>query len=276
MAKGFQGSRRHHQRSAAVPSRSSSTIAKRCLRCSDAPSRAVALRLGAPALRHGGSNRRHSAIQGHSVPERQRALALRNRQRVRRVDLRLLRRVAQALLRETWPQGSFDLAIYLVAEPEMIHLNETFLRHRGSTDVITFDYAERVGQASRLPTSDARVRPGRDRRGAGSTLLNGEIFVCLDEAVSQARRFRTTWQSELVRYVVHGALHLLGYDDLDAQAHRRMKGAEDTLVCQLARQFDFHSLAKWARNRVQPKGYGGIHPRACNSNRFPPKHKLPG
>lgn len=73
-------------------------------------------------------------------------------------------------------------------------------------------------------------------------LLHGEIFVCLDEAVSQAHRFHTNWQSELVRYIVHGVLHLLGYDDLNNRARRRMKAAEDNLVGQLARQFDFHGL----------------------------------
>ena len=87
------------------------------------------------------------------MPERQRTLSLHNRQRVRRVDLRLLRRITQALLRETWPQGSFDLAIYVVAEPEMTCLNETYLRHQGSTDVITFDYAEEVAPASGPPLS---------------------------------------------------------------------------------------------------------------------------
>jgi rRNA maturation RNase YbeY len=72
--------------------------------------------------------------------------------------------------------------------------------------------------------------------------LHGEIFVCLDEAVSQARQFHTTWQSEVVRYVVHGVLHLLGYDDLDTRARRKMKKAEDALVGRLARQFDFRGL----------------------------------
>ena len=53
------------------------------------------------------------------------------------------------------------------------------------------------------------------RTGETPVLLccTGKSFVCLDEAVRQARRFHTTWQSELVRYVVHGVLHLLGYDD---------------------------------------------------------------
>jgi probable rRNA maturation factor len=158
------------------------------------------------------------------MPDRQRTLSLCNRQRIRRVDLRLLRRIVSALLGETWPHGNFDLAIYVVAEPEMIHLNETYLRHQGSTDVITFDYAEAVN------------------RDACPTLLHGEIFVCLDEAVSQARRFHTNWQSELVRYVIHGVLHLLGYDDLNNRVRRRMKEAENTLVGQLARQFDFLGL----------------------------------
>jgi probable rRNA maturation factor len=192
------------------------------------------------------------AIRGHDMwPARPRTLSLLNRQRVRRVDLRLLRRIVQALLRETWPNGSFDLVFYMVAGTEMTRLNEAFLHHKGSTDVITFDYAEREGQASRLSTSGAEVRLIRGRRDTSPTLLHGEIFVCLDEAVSQARRFHAIWQSELVRYVVHGALHLLGYDDQNDRARRRMKEAEDTLVRQLAHQFDFRGLgATQAGNRV--------------------------
>ena len=173
----------------------------------------------------------------------QRTITLHNRQTTRRLNLPLLRRITRALLHEARSPGAFDLAIYLVAEPEMTRLNETYLRHKGSTDVITFDYADTVGRASRLLPS--RLHAPRSRRNAPRstpTFLHGEIFVCLDEALSQARRFRTTWQNELVRYVVHGVLHLLGYDDADSRASRRMKAAEDTLVNRLARQFDFHSL----------------------------------
>ena len=172
------------------------------------------------------------------------SLTLRNRQRTRGVDLRCLRRIVQALLEDTWSNETFDLAIYLVAAPEMTRLNETFLQHQGSTDVLTFDYAERVGQASRLSSSGATAGRARDRRDACPALLHGEIFVCLDEAVSQARRFHATWQSELVRYVIHGVLHLLGYDDRASLARRRMKAAEDALVRRLARQFVFRALSR--------------------------------
>jgi len=162
-------------------------------------------------------------------PPGQRGLVLRNRQRLRRIDLRLLRRIAQSLLRQTCPALPFDLSICIVAAPEITRLNETFLDHKGSTDVITFDYAEPATQVEPLPGSPF--------------LLHGEIIVCVDEAVSQARRFHTTWQSELVRYLVHGVLHLLGHDDLAAPARRRMKEAEDALLGRLARDFDFRELS---------------------------------
>jgi probable rRNA maturation factor len=193
--------------------------------------------------RAGGKSRRRSYRSQLPTPEGPNELTLRNRQRLRNVDMRLLRRMVQALLRETWPEGSFDLAICVVAAPEMTGLNETFLQHKGSTDVITFDYAEKVGPASRLSHSCKRVPRPKDKRHARPILLHGEIFVCVDEAVSQARRFHTTWQSELVRYVVHGVLHLLGYDDRNARARRRMKEAEDTVVRQLARQFPLAQMS---------------------------------
>jgi ssRNA-specific RNase YbeY (16S rRNA maturation enzyme) len=71
----------------------------------------------------------------------------------------------------------------------MTLINETFLRHEGSTDVITFDYAEKVVQASRLRKKSLK-RESR-RRDACAT-LHGEIFICVDEAVSQAKEFKTT------------------------------------------------------------------------------------
>jgi probable rRNA maturation factor len=174
-------------------------------------------------LRNQGSRGRSPSQTGTA----QRTITLRNRQTTQLLNLRLLRRITRALLHEARPHGDFDLAVYLVAEPEMTRINETYLRHKCSTDVITFDYAE---------TSAFSLQP------LAILALHGEIFVCLDEAVSQARRFHTTWQSELVRYVVHGVLHLLGYDDADSRARRRMKAAEEALVRLLARQFEFHRL----------------------------------
>ena len=156
-----------------------------------------------------------------------RSLSSRNRQRTRRVNAAYLRRLTLALLRDLLEQKEFDLGLCLVGAVEMTHLNETFLRHQGSTDVIAFDYSEPEARESKPETK-----------------LHGEIFLCVDEAVVQARRFRTTWQSELVRYLIHGFLHLLGHDDARSAARRKMKRSEDLLLKEIARRFRLRDLAR--------------------------------
>ncbi len=149
-----------------------------------------------------------------------RALTLRNRQRSRRLDLRLLRRIARCLLEDLLARPDYEIGIAVVGAPAMARLNEQFLSHQGSTDVITFDYS------------------------APSVTLAGDIVVCIDDAISQARRFRTSWQSELARYVVHGVLHLSGYDDQSPAARRQMKARENRLLGVLTRRFHLAGLAK--------------------------------
>lgn len=184
-------------------------------------------------------------------------LCLRNRQRLRSINLSLLRRIAFALLEDLFPTQPFELDIHLVRAPEITRLNETFLHHQGSTDVITFDHAGQARPAAgrrRKPRTAGASTPltphspgsrSLQARGQGaSALIHGELFVCLDEAVGQSRRFKTIWQSELVRYLVHGVLHLIGHDDRLPAARRQMKREENRLLAQLARRFSFRRLAK--------------------------------
>jgi len=174
------------------------------------------------------------------------ALTISNRQKKARVNTRQLRWITLRALEELLAPGpevrnskfeirnsSVDLGVYVVDAMEMTRLNEIFLHHAGSTDVITFDYCEYA------PAPLRRGNPRAARHGA----LQGEIFICLEEARIQARRFRTSWPAELVRYVVHGILHLLGYDDRRAAARRRMKREEERLVKLLQRSFDFRAVA---------------------------------
>jgi rRNA maturation RNase YbeY len=167
-------------------------------------------------------------------------LVLRNRQRIRRVNTPYLRRIVRALLEELHGVEHYELCVHFVGEAEMVRINETFMRHSGTTDVITFDYADKVGRASRPPKPPLKRK--LDRRDACPT-LHGEIFVSADEAVRQARRFRTSWQSEVVRYVIHGVLHLRGFDDQRATARHKMKREENRLLRELARRFPLTKLA---------------------------------
>ena len=87
----------------------------------------------------------------------------------------------------------------------MAHLNWKFLRHRGSTDVISFPLGE------------------------GSN-LEGEIYVNVETVGEQARLYGVSGAQELARLVIHGTLHLAGYDDRRPQDARRMKACEDRYV----------------------------------------------
>jgi ssRNA-specific RNase YbeY (16S rRNA maturation enzyme) len=64
----------------------------------------------------------------------------------------------------------------------------------------------------------------------------------MDEAVSQGRKFGVSWQSETVRYVVHGILHLLGHDDLRVAARCKMKCEENRLLRVITRRFPLSKL----------------------------------
>ncbi len=193
-----------------------------------------------------------------------RTLSVRNRQRVRRVNTPLLRCIPLQLLDEQLRIDDFELAIHLVAASEMAEVNWNFLQHEGSTDVITFDHSDPGERPSpgagicapsslkntsipvKAPTS---LRPGRPHSAGFHEDLHGEIFICLDDAVKQARAFQTTWQSELTRYVIHGLLHLCGHDDLQPAARLKMKREENRLLRETTKRF---VLAKLETRNPKP------------------------
>jgi probable rRNA maturation factor len=164
-------------------------------------------------------------------------LSVRHLDRPVRVEARLLRRIAWAAL-DLLPSGTrsrpaprqHEVAFHLAGDRRMAALNEQHLGHGGPTDVITFDYGVPVPSPA-----------------AGAAGLRGDVFIGVDVARRQAREFGTTWTAEVVRYLVHGLLHLQGYDDLEPAARRVMKREENRLVRALAIRFDFRRLARRAR-----------------------------
>ena len=163
-----------------------------------------------------------------------------SRQRARKINRRLLKQITAALLADLKIEKA-DLGIHLVAAPEMTCLNEKYLRHAGPTDVIAFDYCDTTVGADVRRLLNQKPAPQKRRRETPCVVshknIHGEIFVCVDEAVLQARKFGTSWQSEMVRYIIHGILHLLGFDDSCAGARRKMKREEDRRLRAIARRF---------------------------------------
>ena len=153
-----------------------------------------------------------------------------NRQRTKKIDARFLKAITASVLADLQIEHC-ELEINLVGSTGMAALNETFLQHTGSTDVITFDYSE----GKKL------------RKNVG---VSGEIFICVDDAIMQAKQFKTRWQSEVARYVVHGILHLLGHDDLRPAPRRAMKREENRLVRALEKKFSLAQIERRSRIRA--------------------------
>jgi len=150
-----------------------------------------------------------------------------NRQRTKKIDAPFLKEITATVLAELGIRHS-ELEINLMGATGMAALNETFLQHEGSTDVITFDYSE----GKKL------------RRNVG---IAGEIFISVDDAITQAKEFKTRWQSEVARYVIHGILHLLGHDDLQPALRRKMKQEENRLVRTVEKKFSLAQIERRPR-----------------------------
>jgi probable rRNA maturation factor len=165
-----------------------------------------------------------AGLGSQTPPSDKMNIAVANRQRTRKISLRLLKKFVNALLTELEIEKA-EIGICLAAAPEMTRLNETFLKHKGSTDVITFDHSV---PSSQTPDTSPQI--------------HGEIFICVDEAVLQARKFGTSWQSEVIRYLVHGVLHLLGFEDSSAGARRKMKREENRRLREITHRFPLSKL----------------------------------
>ncbi len=123
-----------------------------------------------------------------------------------RVDRGLLRRRARRILAALDCPGA-EISIALVDDAAITALNA---RHRGrprATDVLAFSLLEGAHA---------------ERRGA----LLGDVVIGLETAARQARSRRRTLDDEVARLLVHGALHLIGYDHVRPAQARVMRAQE--------------------------------------------------
>lgn len=101
------------------------------------------------------------------------------------------------------------LSIVFLSDKKMRALNCKALGHDYVTDVVTFDFF-----ISAHPKSD----------------IDGEIYICPAVAKQNALLYGESFQREVLRYVAHGILHLLGYDDATETQRNVMRKKEDQLL----------------------------------------------
>jgi probable rRNA maturation factor len=161
------------------------------------------------------------------------SIAVANRQRVMPIDRRRLIRLARLVLaREEVAQA--DISVAVVDDPQIHAINRQFLNHDFPTDVISFllddDSAALPTAGKTAVSSGAKQRrskssPRVGRRGTGK-VIGGEIVISAETALRSAGDYGQSPADELALYLVHGLLHLCGYDDLTPREKRLLRRRE--------------------------------------------------
>jgi len=122
-----------------------------------------------------------------------------------KVDKRLVHSLISKLSKEL--NFKIDsLSVNFVNAEYLLSINMQYLKHNYHTDIITFNYS------------------------GSNDYLDGELFISINEAIINALNFNAQLGSEIVRLVIHGILHLVGYDDKRVADKRKMKQNEDKLT----------------------------------------------
>lgn len=95
-----------------------------------------------------------------------------------------------------------DLTYVFCNDDYILRLNKEHLNHDYFTDIITFNYNN-------------------------GNLISGDFFISLDTVKTNAIKFESRFQNELDRVIIHGVLHLLGYDDKTDEQQAEMSAKED-------------------------------------------------
>ncbi len=95
-----------------------------------------------------------------------------------------------------------DISIIFCSDNYILDVNMRYLQHDYFTDIITFDYCE-------------------------GDKLSGDLFISVDSVRENALYYGTEFEDELNRVMVHGLLHLIGYDDHTEEEQKVMREKED-------------------------------------------------
>lgn len=136
------------------------------------------------------------------------------------MGLASVRRLAEAVLRAEG-RGDVEAAVLLVGRRAIRRLNERYTGRAGATDVLSF---------------------GMEREAFSGTVL-GDVYVCVDEARAEARESGESVRDAVARLVIHGLLHLVGYDHTrSCRDARRMEARQEA------------HLADWRRASKRGRG----------------------
>jgi len=139
------------------------------------------------------------------------------------LDLARLRSLAEMVLAEEGFPEDTELTILFVDDDQMASYNSRFLDRAGPTDVLAFP-VERL-QPGSVPEIDPY----------GPPLMLGDVIVAPAYARRQAEEYQVSPEDEMTLMVVHGILHLLGYDHQEDADAEKMEARETVLMAQVGK-----------------------------------------
>ncbi len=127
-----------------------------------------------------------------------------------------------------------EVIFHLVTEKEISRIHEDFFNDPSPTDCITFP----------IDAANEEIIPHH---------VLGEAFICPKTALDYAKQHRLDPNTELYRYVVHCILHLIGYDDLQADERAKMKRKESACLKKLLQNGYIQKMIQKSAKRTQRK-----------------------
>lgn len=123
-------------------------------------------------------------------------------------DKRLINKWLQEISRQRGYKIG-ELNYIFCSDPYLLAINKQFLDHDYETDIITFDNSD-----------DYELETGH--KG-----VSADIYISVDTVRVNAKAYGEGFDREMHRVIVHGLLHLIGYDDVTEWKQRRMRAAEN-------------------------------------------------
>lgn len=102
----------------------------------------------------------------------------------------------------TYGKKAGEIACIFCSDEKILEINRTYLQHNYYTDIITFDYTK-------------------------GNKISGDLFISVDTVATNAERFKSTYDEELHRVIIHGVLHLCGMKDKEPGEREKMEEAEN-------------------------------------------------